>query len=44
MSIDMFNIEYFITVCQYRGSTKTEEVLHISQSAFNHRIQALEED
>lgn len=44
MRMDMLNMEYFITVCQYRNITKAAEILHISQSALSRRIQTLEEN
>jgi DNA-binding transcriptional LysR family regulator len=42
--MDIQDLQYFLTVCDYRSITKAAEVLHISQPALSRRIQFLEEE
>lgn len=42
--MDITNMIYFVTVCQYRNITKAAEVLHISQSSLSRRIMSLESE
>lgn len=42
--MDIQDLQYFLTVCDYRSITKAAEVLHISQPALSRRIQYLENE
>lgn len=42
--MDIQDLQYFLTVCDYRSITKAAEVLHISQPALSRRIQYLEDE
>lgn len=42
--MDIQNLNYFLTVYNYRSFSKAAEILHISQSALSRRIMALEEE
>lgn len=42
--MDIQNLNYFLTVYNYRSFSKAADILHISQSALSRRIMALEEE